>query len=174
VPLLQFLAANATRQAIVEETDVHVQLKWPNDLALETGKLGGILIESKTLRERLSFAVIGIGLNVSQQETQLPIGATSLLLSTGVRFDRGKMMKAIVDRIRSRYDDIDEPSAIVEEWWHNCIHRPPKVLVTTQEGTITGITRGVDETGALILETEDRRTRKVSEGTLRVLDNSSA
>jgi BirA family transcriptional regulator, biotin operon repressor / biotin---[acetyl-CoA-carboxylase] ligase len=172
--LLQFLAANATRHAIEEETDIHVQLKWPNDLAIETGKLGGILIESKTLRERLSFAVIGIGLNVSQRKTQLPIGATSLLLSTGVHFDRRRLMKAIVDQIMSRYDDIDEPSSIVEEWWHNCMHRPPKVQVTTQDGTITGITRGIEETGALILETEDRRTRKVNEGTLRVLDGSSA
>ena len=172
VPLLQFLAANGTRQAIEDETDVHVRLKWPNDLALETGKLGGILVESKTIRERLLFAVVGIGLNVSQRKAQLPFGATSLLLSTGVHFDRRRLLKAIVDQMMSRYNDIDEPSSIIEEWWHNCIHRPPTVQVTFQDSTVTGITRGIDETGALTLETEDRRTRKVSEGTLRLVEES--
>lgn len=174
VPMLQFLTANATRQALEEETEVHVQLKWPNDLVLESGKLGGILIESKTLRDRVSFAVIGIGLNINQRKAQLPIGATSLLLSTGIRFDQRRLLRRITDQIMSRYDDIDEPSSIIEEWWQNCIHRPPKVQVAVQDSTITGITRGIDETGALILETDDRRTRKVSEGTLRVLDSSAA
>jgi BirA family transcriptional regulator, biotin operon repressor / biotin---[acetyl-CoA-carboxylase] ligase len=148
-------------------------LKWPNDLALETGKLGGILVESKTMRERLLFAVVGIGLNVSQRRAQLPIGATSLLLSTGVHFNRRRLLKAIVEQFISRYDDIDEPSSVIEEWWNNCIHRPPKVQVMTQDTTVTGITRGIDETGALTLETEDRRTRKVSEGTLRMIEDSS-
>jgi BirA family transcriptional regulator, biotin operon repressor / biotin---[acetyl-CoA-carboxylase] ligase len=171
VPMLQFLAANATRQALEDETDVHVQLKWPNDLVVETGKLGGILIESKTLRERVSFAVVGIGLNVNQRKTQLPMGATSLLLSTGIRFNQRRLLRRIVDQIISSYDDIDEPSSIIEEWWHNCIHRPPKVQITVQDSTLTGITRGIDETGALTLETDDRRIRKVSEGTLRVLDD---
>ncbi len=174
VPLLQFLAANGARQAIEDETDVRVRLKWPNDLALETGKLGGILVESKTIRERLLFAVIGIGLNVGQRKAQLPIGATSLLLATGVQFDRQRLLKAIVDQIMSRYDDIDDPSSVIEEWWHNCIHRPPKVQVTAQDGTVTGITRGIDETGALTLETEDRRIRKVNEGTLRVIEESTS
>jgi BirA family transcriptional regulator, biotin operon repressor / biotin---[acetyl-CoA-carboxylase] ligase len=152
-----------------DETDVHVQLKWPNDLVLQSGKLGGILIESKTLRERVSFAVIGIGLNVNQRKAQLPIGATSLMLSTGIRFDQRRLLRSTVDQLMSRYDEVDEPSSIMEEWWHNCIHRPPNVQVIVQDTTFSGITRGVDETGALILETDDRRTRKVSEGTLRVL-----
>jgi len=79
-------------------------------------------------------------------------------------------LKTIVDQMMSRYDDIDEPASVIAEWWHNCIHRPPKVQVATQDSTVTGITRGIDETGALTLETEDRRTRKVSEGTLRVIE----
>jgi BirA family biotin operon repressor/biotin-[acetyl-CoA-carboxylase] ligase len=173
VPLLQFLAANATRQALQDETDVHVQLKWPNDLVLESGKLGGILVESKTLAERVSFAVIGIGLNVNQRRTQLPAGAVSLLLATGVRFDARRLMRAIIDQFRTREEDIEEPSTVLEEWWRNCIHRPPRVQVALQNTSVTGITRGIDEEGTLMLETEDRRIRKISEGTLRLLDDSS-
>jgi BirA family transcriptional regulator, biotin operon repressor / biotin---[acetyl-CoA-carboxylase] ligase len=167
--MLQFLAASATRQAIEDETDVRVQFKWPNDIVVETGKLGGILIESKILRERVDFAVIGIGLNVNQLKPQLPVGASSIILSAGTRFDQRRLMRRIVEEIRARYDKIDKPSSLIEEWWHNCIHRPPTVQVTVQDNTMTGITRGIDETGALILETDDGESRKISGGTLRVL-----
>ncbi len=173
VPLLQFLAANATREALEDETEVHVQLKWPNDLVLESGKLGGILVESRTLAEKVSFAVVGIGLNVSQRKAQLPTGAISLLLATGVQFDNRRLLRAILDQLKSREDDIEDPSRVFEEWWRNCIHRPPRVQVTLQNASVAGITRGIDEEGALVLETDDRRIRKISEGTLRLLDDSS-
>lgn len=173
VPLLQFLAANATRRALEEETGLHVQVKWPNDLVLESGKLGGILIESKTKGDRVDFAVIGIGLNVNQRRPQLPTGATSLLLASDAHTNRRRLLRRIIDQLRSSYDDIDEPSGIMQEWWRNCIHRPPKVQVVLPKGTITGITRGIDQEGSLTIETEDRRVQKISEGTLRVLEDSS-
>jgi len=169
VALLQFLSANATRQALEDETDVHVRLKWPNDLVIESGKLGGILIESKTIGDRVSFVVVGIGLNVNLRKTQLPTGAVSLFATTGTKYDLRRLLKTIADQTMSKYDEIDKPSSILEEWWHNCIHRPLQVQVTHQERTVTGITRGIDEDGSLILETEDGRTQKMREGTLRVL-----
>jgi len=48
LPLLQFLAAIATRQALENETGLSVRLKWPNDIVLRNAKLGGILVEFKT------------------------------------------------------------------------------------------------------------------------------
>ncbi len=172
VPLLQFLAANATRQALQDETDLRVQLKWPNDLVLEAGKLGGILVESKTLADRVSFAVVGIGLNVNQRRAQLPAGAVSLLLATGVQFESRRLFRAILNQLKSREEDIEEPSMVLDEWWRNCIHRPPRVQVTLQNASVTGITRGIDEEGSLILEMEDRRIKKISEGALRLVDDS--
>src|SRR5207247_7553043 len=72
--LLQFLAAIATRKAIENQTGLSAMLKWPNDLVLGNAKLGGILIESKTLGEAISFAIVGIGLNINQGKGQLPPG----------------------------------------------------------------------------------------------------
>src|SRR2546427_5763252 len=57
LPLLQFLAAIATRKALENETSLSVKLKWPNDLVLGSAKLGGILIESKTLGDSVSFEI---------------------------------------------------------------------------------------------------------------------
>lgn len=167
-PLLQYLTANAARQAVQDETGLQVQLKWPNDLVIDKNKLGGILIESKTLGDRVSFAILGIGLNVNQGEDRLPGGATSIRLASGMRYDQRRLLKAIVDQTRSRYDELDEPSTIMDEWWRNCVHRPPRVQVALPKGIVIGITRGIDEDGGLIIETDDRRVQRVREGTLRL------
>ncbi|HLE57954.1 MAG TPA: biotin--[acetyl-CoA-carboxylase] ligase [Rhodothermia bacterium] len=43
-----------------------VRLKWPNDLYVDNGKLGGILIEARWREQRLEWVAIGIGINVAQ------------------------------------------------------------------------------------------------------------
>jgi BirA family biotin operon repressor/biotin-[acetyl-CoA-carboxylase] ligase len=169
--MLQFLAGNAVRQALEDETGLSVKLKWPNDILLGNAKLGGILIESKSLGDRVSFAILGIGLNINQGKAQLPSGAASLHLISGKRYDLRLLLRAILDHLRSRYDDLDHPSKIVEEWWRNCIHRPLRVQVTLPKDTVTGISRAIDEDGSLVIETDDGRIRKVNEGSLRLLDD---
>ncbi len=168
LPLLQFLAAIATRQVLENETGVNVKLKWPNDLVLGNAKLGGILIESKTLADRISFAILGIGLNINQSKAQLPPEAISLRLVSGKQHDLRLLLRAILDQMRSSYDDLDNPSKIMEEWWRNCIHRQLRVQVTGSKDTVTGVSRAVDEDGSLVIETDDHKFRRVSEGSLAI------
>ena len=169
--MLQFLAAIATQQALENETGLSVRLKWPNDLVLANAKLGGILVESKTIGESVAFAILGIGLNINQGKAQLPPRAISLRLVSRKQYDLGLLLRAILDKIRSSYDDLDNPSKIMEDWWRNCVHRPLRVQVTVSKDTVTGVSRAIDEDGSLIIETDDREIRKVSEGSLRILDD---
>ena len=171
LPLLQFMAAVATRQALQGETGLDVKLKWPNDLVLENSKLGGILIESKTQSDKVSFAVLGIGLNINQGKTQLPPGATSLRLVTGKQHDLQLSLRAILDQIRSTYDKLDNPSKITEDWWHNCVHRPLRVQVKVSKSTVTGISKGIDNEGSLLIETDDHVIRRVNVGSLTLLND---
>ena len=171
LPSLQFLAAVAARQALEYETGLVVKLKWPNDLVLENAKLGGILTESETLADRISFAILGIGLNINQSKAQLPPEAVSLRLVSGKRHDLRLLLRAILDQMRSSYDDLANPSKIMEDWWRNCVHRPLRVQVTVSKDIVTGVSRAIDEDGSLVIETDDREIRKVSEGSLRILDD---
>jgi len=170
LPLLQFLAAVVTRTALEDATGLDVKLKWPNDLVLGNLKLGGILIESKTQGSRVSFAILGIGLNINQSKAQLPPAAMSVRLATGKHYDLGTVLRAILDQLRSSYRDLDRPSKIIENWWRNCIHRPLRVQVNLPNETVTGISRAIDEEGSLLIETDNHRIRKVNEGSLTLLD----
>jgi len=169
--LLQFLAAVATQQALEKETGLSVRLKWPNDLVLASAKLGGILVESKTIGESVAFAILGIGLNINQGKAQLPPRAISLRLVSRKQYDLGLLLRAILDKIRSSYDDLDNPSKIMEDWWRNCVHRPLRVQVTLSKDIVTGVNRAIDDDGSLIIETDDREIRRVSEGSLKILDD---
>ena len=164
------MTAVATRQALQEKTGPDVKLKWPNDLVLQNSKLGGILTESKTQSDKVSFAVLGIGLNINQGKTQLPPGAISLRLVTGEQHDLRLLLRAILDKIRSKYDKLDNPSEIMEDWWRNCVHRRLRVQVKVSNSMVTGISRGIDENGSLLIEEDDHRIRRMNEGSLTLLN----
>lgn len=167
--LLQFLCSNAVRQSLERETGVGVQVKWPNDLILDSGKLGGILVESKNVGEQVSYVIIGVGLNVNLKEKQLPVEATSVYLRTGKKHDLGELLAVIVDGMKSESRRPLSPARIMGEWWRNCIHRSRRVRVETPGRAVTGLNVGVDPEGLLLVETDKGTVEKFSEGTLRVL-----
>jgi BirA family biotin operon repressor/biotin-[acetyl-CoA-carboxylase] ligase len=74
VPLLTGAAVASAVQAVAA---VAPQLKWPNDVLVGGRKLCGILAERSG-----SAVVVGIGINVTQSQAELPEGATSLRLET--------------------------------------------------------------------------------------------
>ena len=78
----------------------------------------------------------------------------------------------MIRHMKSKITRLEDPKSIMNEWWEHCIHRSLPVIVTAENNTLTGISRGIDEDGALIIETEDHRTHRVNEGSLRLLDNS--
>jgi BirA family transcriptional regulator, biotin operon repressor / biotin---[acetyl-CoA-carboxylase] ligase len=168
LPLLQFLAAVATRRALERETGLSVRLKWPNDLVVGKSKLGGILLESKTQGDSVAFVILGIGLNINQPKDRLPPGATSLRLIAGERYDLLLLLRTILDEIRSSFHNLDA-SKVMKEWWRNCMHRPLRVQVAVSKDTLTGISRGIEDDGSLLIETDDHRIWKVSEGSLTLL-----
>ncbi len=152
-------------------TGLKAQLKWPNDLVLENGKLGGILVEAKTIGDRVSFVIVGIGLNVNQPRELLPSGATSLRAVSASEYNVRELLSSILDEIKSRYEDLEVPEKIMMEWWHNCVHRLRRVQVELPRGTIMGTTKAVDLQGNLLVETKNNKVERVSEGSLRVLDD---
>ncbi len=167
--LLQILAAVATREAIEKETGKRVLVKWPNDLVLGEGKLGGILVQAKMVEDAISFAIIGVGVNVNQTERSLPQGAISLYTVTKRKTRLGTLLRRIVQSLESRYADLENPPRLVSEWWENCIHREKRVQVEGPEGVSMGLSKAIDEYGQLIVETTAGVTVKIPQGTLRLL-----
>lgn len=85
----------AAARALEAFSDGAVGVKWPNDLVLRDGKLGGILIESRWREERVDWIAIGVGINC-RVPREIP-NARALL----ARVDRIEVLAALVPAIRA-------------------------------------------------------------------------
>ena len=79
---LNILASLAISQTLHTLGLTKVSIKWPNDIYCNEAKIAGILIENTIRSSRLESSVVGIGLNVNQQEFSVP-NATSILMQSG-------------------------------------------------------------------------------------------
>jgi len=164
---LPLLAGVATVSALRAQTGLAVSLKWPNDvLAGEAGtggtggKLAGILAEQAG-----DAVVVGIGLNVSATESELPAGpATSLSLAGAPNPDRQALLVALLTELERWYlrwaggprpGDADacglRPSYLQ---WCATIGRDVRVEMPGGK-TLTGRASDVDGVGRLLVTAAD-------------------
>ncbi len=101
-PWLPLLTGIAAAGAVRRATGVDVELKWPNDVLVDGHKLGGILLErvEPPGGTGSAGAVVGIGINCTQSQDELPIPtATSLALVTGGTVDRSELLTALMEEL---------------------------------------------------------------------------
>lgn len=147
-----------------------VQLKWPNDVYADGRKICGILTEVPPGRtDRL---VVGIGLNVGNSLAEAPtdIQSSAVSLADLLGSERPSLEDILITLIqrwecwlqRLATDDIDFPTV----WRPKCYLAGERISVTIGPESRTGICVGLDEDGALLLETE-RGVQRILAGTVR-------
>ncbi|HEX8093420.1 biotin--[acetyl-CoA-carboxylase] ligase [Jatrophihabitans sp.] len=90
-----------TGLALVRTLGSQARLKWPNDVLYgpRGGKVAGILVQSGE-----EAVVVGVGLNVSARQPELPVEtATSLLLEGHRELDRAELLVAFLGRFDGLY-----------------------------------------------------------------------
>jgi BirA family biotin operon repressor/biotin-[acetyl-CoA-carboxylase] ligase len=98
---LPLLAGLAVAGPLGRLSGLDVRLKWPNDVLVGARKLGGILTE---VVDDGAGVVVGIGLNVSSREDELPVPtATSLAVEGSEVVDRDPLLRAVLREIERRY-----------------------------------------------------------------------
>ena len=95
----------AVGEAVEAVTGVRPDLMWPNDVQIGGRKLAGILAEARLEGPDVSFAVVGIGINVAQDVTDFPLElrslATSLKIVSGSSPQRAVLLSTILERLES-------------------------------------------------------------------------
>ena len=139
----------AAAVAVCEALPVEASIKWPNDVWIDGRKVAGILVEG---RPQEGWAVLGIGLNVATEEFPAELSATSLRLE-GAALSPEDALAAVVSALRLW---LPRPAAEVLAAWRSrdalCGHP-----VRWSNGSEEGVAAGVDDSGALIVETRDGR-----------------
>ncbi|USZ67802.1 biotin--[acetyl-CoA-carboxylase] ligase [Halorussus salilacus] len=160
VPALTLAAAVATTDA-AREAGVPAEIKWPNDVLVGTEgdrggrKLAGILTEMEGEADRVSWVVVGIGVNANIPVDDLPEGATSLREEVG-EVDR----RVFVQRLLERFDDLrGDPESAVEAWRERSATLGQRVRVERADGEVVGEAVDVAFPGSLVVETDEGRVR---------------
>jgi BirA family biotin operon repressor/biotin-[acetyl-CoA-carboxylase] ligase len=167
-PRLSLAAALAICQALESLAPRALfQVKWPNDVFAEGRKISGILIESPgPSRGRL---VIGIGVNVNNSLAAAPPEirslATALCDIDGEQRDLTSVLAAIVQQLDAHLQSAADMAAISNHWRQRCLLTGTTVQVQSGSETITARCLGIDDRGALLLQTETGR-RSVVSGTV--------
>lgn len=130
-----------------------VQLKWPNDLLLDGGKLGGILIEVLGEAEGPCDVIVGLGLNVDECP-EVPGQAVSCLRDNAV-VERNALLQAIAPGLLGVLGDYAREGLAPwrEAWQQRHAYADAPVQLLQGERVIDGTCRGIDRQGALVLET---------------------
>lgn len=147
-----------------------VRVKWPNDVYVNDRKICGILVEMAG-----ASAVVGIGLNVNNSFETAPPDlqktAISMRDATGRQFDRTELLVAIVNRLIEASGTLrdDEDDDLLARWSPRCYLTGRIVRIEVGDRSTVGRCRGIDEEGALVLDTESGPTRHLS-GVISAID----
>lgn len=149
-----------------------VQIKWPNDLVLHKKKITGILTEMSADMDRVHYVIIGVGINLNIMGFSEDIRekATSLRLETGMYLSRAKVVAKTMEYFEADYEQFMKShtmAGLKEEYEKFLVNKDAKVRVLDPKGEYTGIARGIDEKGELLVE-KDGEIIKVYSGEVSV------
>jgi len=164
----QFYLSMAVSLGLLAAIQLHISsplfVKWPNDILAEKDKLAGILIENIVTGNVIKQTVIGIGLNVNQEQFPATIGkVTSLKKMTGNSFDTESLLESIVISIQNFVDYIERKEfQKLKSLYLKSLYKFEKpVMFQDDKGLIfLGKIVNVCEDGKLEVELEDEKTRK--------------
>ena len=181
--LVVSLAAGLAAQAAVEQvTGVRPDLRWPNDLLLGGKKFAGILTEMNSEATQVRYIVIGMGINVNQQQLppELAEVATSLRRETGRAWSRVELVTALLKSLDHEFRMLlperpglgtappEAAMTIIRRFEERSSYARGKRVHVEEGGGFEGVTTGLDDRGFLLVKARDG-LRTVLSGGVREL-----
>jgi len=156
----------AVCDAIKEKYDLDTKIKWPNDVLIKEKKVCGILTEMSAENNKVKYVVPGIGVNVHNMSFQEDIKdmATSIdmeLKMAGKKDNssRKELTETIWKSFSGYYDKFIKTEDLndVKIRYNNLlVNKGREVRVLDPKGEYNGVALGIDDTGALMVDTGDR------------------
>lgn len=162
----QFLLSEVVALAVVDAMryyGVGARIKWTNDIYVGDRKLAGILIEHKLSGVNISRTIAGIGLNVNQLEfsADLP-NPVSMRQITRLELDCREVLERVAEKLMERYEMLRRgEEQQLQADYHELLYRRDALhwYFLPDGKAFRGTIRGVEPSGALIVENEKGEQR---------------
>jgi BirA family biotin operon repressor/biotin-[acetyl-CoA-carboxylase] ligase len=132
---------------------LEVNIKWPNDIYINQRKAAGLLIENTLQGYNIKNCIAGIGINVNQTAFNSPT-ATSLKMETQENIIIDEVLVELLNNINKWYGKLvlKQWEVVKKEYHKNLLGLNKTLQFKNQTNTFTGVIKGVDEHGRLMVE----------------------
>lgn len=167
-------AAVTVCDAVEAAVGIRPGIKWTNDLVYGKRKLAGILTElGLDSHGNVSYAIIGIGINCSQQISDFPEDirhiACSLAGAAGREVNRAKVAAAFIEHLeRMDQNLLTSKASMLSRYRRDCITLGQRISLLRGEDVQYGTALDIDHRGALVVQFDSGVTEAVSSGEVSV------
>lgn len=174
LPLLTIAGGVAVAEAVATATGLPVSLKWPNDVVVESGvtprrrrKLAGLLAEASSGADGLQHAVLGFGINLrpAAYPAEIADKATSIESELGQEPDGSAVLAESLCALAAWTAAIGSGNgdSLLRRWRELAPSAEgSRVEWVAGERTMSGVTAGIDDSGALLVRAGGRLERVIS------------
>ncbi|MEZ8006429.1 MAG: biotin--[acetyl-CoA-carboxylase] ligase [Amylibacter sp.] len=160
VALYSFVASLALRDALVHITGSpeRFDLKWPNDVLMEGGKVAGILLETCGINSSHLSIGIGVNLAIPPELKKIEKGSTPPRCLNGI-IEASNFLKIVAHFFSIRETQFKSYgfASIRSDWLQNAAKLGEIITARLSNNEITGIFDTVDEQGGVVLQAGDTR-----------------
>ena len=144
-----FYTAILVRDFIANLTKTEVKIKWPNDLILKNKKICGMLFEKKK-----NYFVVGIGINILQENFKNLPKAGSVLSQTGLSFELKAFTESLHQYLFEHLVQKEIPNNILELYQLHLYRKNEVSVFEKNKVRQNGIIKNVDENGYIWIDLE--------------------
>ena len=161
-------------EAVEQAARFRPSIKWTNDLVYGKRKLGGILTElGLNPKGGVDYAIIGIGINCCQTETdfapEIRDIAGSLSMAAGREIDRSQVAAAMMDALcRMSGNLLSGKAWLLDQYRKDCITVGQDISLLRGEEVRHGHAVDVDDNGALVVAFPDGSVEALNSGEVSV------
>ncbi|MDH6356678.1 biotin--[acetyl-CoA-carboxylase] ligase [Parabacteroides sp. PF5-9] len=162
----QFLISQITALSVKETLEQYtdgITVKWPNDIYRNDQKICGILIENDLSGSFIFRSVIGIGINLNQEQFISPApNPVSLIQITGQRVDREEVFRHFLSLFYDRYLSLlQEKEEVIRTAYRQALYRGEGFYsYSDSSGRFEAEIYAIEDTGHLVLKLKDGTSRR--------------
>lgn len=166
-PQITLLAATVLAKTIAQRSKLVPQIKWPNDLLVNHKKVSGILTEMQAEQDTIQYIVLGIGINVNQEEDEIPeeirYKASSLKRESGYNWKIQEIIQEILRQFETAYEQYENFGfgMIKKDWEHYGYRIGEEVKISTMRKTWDATLVGIEPDGALRARDREGKEEKL-------------
>lgn len=170
--ILNMVVSLAVYDTLKELGVPETHVKWPNDIMSGRNKICGILIENIVKSKEVRASVIGIGMNINQEDFGDIDRAASLKMITGVKYNLDELLQLVLKHLRTKFEHLEKMEfESIKFKYSSAMYRINQLSTFEFPGGTkqNGIIRGISEVGKLVVELNNA-TREFDMKEIQLLD----